>query len=144
MRERKAIYELLLEDPSNLIPMPGVFELLDALGARELSPGIASTSPRNQVDTVLLGLQIVARFRAVVAGDNALPTKPAPDVYLRATEEQGIATARCLEDNVTGITAAKAAGLYAIAVPNRYTAHQDLTRADARVENLGEVVTLMR
>ena len=31
---------------------------------------------------------------------------------------------------------AKAAGLRAIVVPNQYTAHQDLSHADARVENL--------
>jgi HAD superfamily hydrolase (TIGR01509 family) len=144
--EREQIYEELLGDPANLIPMPGLFGLLDDLSARGLPLGVASGSPRNQVDVVLRGLQIAARFRTVVAGDDVPHTKPAPDVYRRATEELGVAPARCvaIEDSVTGITAAKAAGLRAIAVPNRYTAHQDLSRADARVEGLVQVMDLLK
>ncbi len=143
--EREAIYEEMLSDPSNLRVMPGLFGLLDDLRARGLPLGIASGSPRNQVDTILRGLQIAARFRTVVAGDDVPHTKPAPDVYILATKELGVAPARCIaiEDSVTGITAAKAAGLYAIAVPNRYTAHQDLARADARVEGLEQVIKFL-
>ncbi len=143
--EREKIYEELLGDPANLIPMPGLFGLLDALSARGMPLGVASGSPRNQVDAILSGLRIAARFRAVVAGDDVPRTKPAPDVYLRATEELGSAPVRCvaIEDSATGITAAKAAGLYAIAVPNRYTAHQDLSRADARAESLDRVMALI-
>jgi HAD superfamily hydrolase (TIGR01509 family) len=143
--EREQIYEELLSDPANLTPMPGLFGLLDDLTARGLPLGVASGSPRHQVDTILRGLGIAARFRAVVAGDDVPRTKPAPDVYLRATEELGVAPTRCIaiEDSATGIASAKAAGLRAIAVPNRYTAHQDLSRADARVENLAQVMTLI-
>jgi HAD superfamily hydrolase (TIGR01509 family) len=144
--QREAIYEELLENPANLIPMPGVYEMLADLSARDLPLGIASGSPRGQVETILRGLGIAERFRAVVAGDDVPRTKPAPDVYLRATEQLGIAPACCVavEDSATGIAAAKAAGLYAIAVPNRYTAHQDLSRADARVERLEKVIGLLR
>ncbi len=143
--EREQIYEELLQDSANLIPMPGVFALLDDLRARGLLLGVASGSPRNQVDTILRGLKIVARFRAVVAGTDVPRTKPAPDVYLRAVEELGVAPRRCVavEDSATGIASAKAAGLRAIAVPNRYTAHQDLSRADARVESLEQVLPLL-
>ena len=143
--EREQIYEELLSDPANLAPMPGLFGLLDDLSARGLPLGVASGSPRNQVDIILRGLRIRSRFGAVVAGDDVPNTKPAPDVYLRATKELGAVPAHCIavEDSVTGIAAAKAAGLYAIAVPNRYTAHQDLTRADARVEGLDRVMALI-
>ncbi len=144
--EREAIYEALIADPANLILMPGVFEVLDDLSARGLPVGVASASPRNQVDTILRGLGIAARFRAVVAGDDVPRTKPAPDVYERATKELGIAPANCvaIEDSATGIASAQAAGLPVIVVPNRYTAHQDLSRADARVGNLGQVMALLR
>jgi HAD superfamily hydrolase (TIGR01509 family) len=143
--ERESIYEELLRDTANLIPMPGVFSLLDDLRARGLPLGVASGSPRNQVDTILRGLGIAPRFRAVVAGDDVPHTKPAPDVYLCAVEELGVAPALCVavEDSATGVASAKAAGLYAIAVPNRYTAHQDLSRADARAETLEDARRLL-
>ena len=143
--EREKIYEALIEDPANLILMPGLFELLDDLRARGLPLGVASGSPRNQVDMILRGLKIATRFRTVVAGTDVPHTKPAPDVYLRAAEELGVARAHCvaIEDSATGIASAKAAGLYTIAVPNRYTAHQDLSRADARAEGLAQVLELL-
>ena len=146
LAEREQIYETMLGKPANLIPMPGVFALLDDLRARGLPLGVASGSPRNQVDAVLSGLKIAARFRAVVTGTDVPHTKPAPDVYLRATGELGIAPAKCvaIEDSATGITSAKTAGLLTIAVPNRYTAHQDLSRADARVEGLKQIVACLR
>ena len=143
--EREKIYEALIEDPANLILMPGLFELLDDLRARGLPLGVASGSPRNQVDMILRGLKIATRFRTVVAGTDVPHTKPAPDVYLRAVEELGVARAHCvaIEDSATGIASATAAGLYTIAVPNRYTAHQDLSRADARAEGLAQVLELL-
>ena len=136
--EREEIFEGLIADPKNLIVMPGLFPLLDEVRVRGLSSAVASGSPRNQVDTMLRGMGIVERFRAVVGGDDVAKTKPAPDVYLRAAKLLGIAPTSCvaLEDSATGVTAAKAAGLTAIAVPNRYTAHQDLSHADARVGSL--------
>ena len=142
LAERERIYEAMLEEPTNLVPMPGVFALLDDLCARGLPLGVASGSPRNQVDTILSGLEIVARFRTVVAGTDVLHTKPAPDVYLRAVEELGVAPGQCVavEGSATGIASAKAAGLRAIAVPNRYTAYQDLTRARPRVSSLEHLV----
>jgi len=144
--EREAIYEAMIEQPANLIPMPGVFGLLHDLSARGLKLGVASGSPRNQVDTILDGLGIATRFRTVVAGTDVPHTKPAPDIYLRATEELGVTPARCvaIEDSATGIASAKTAGLRTIAVPNRYTAHQDLSRADARVGSMDKVMALIR
>ncbi|MBI5304623.1 MAG: HAD family phosphatase [Chloroflexi bacterium] len=142
LAQREAIYEDLIADPANLIAMPGVFDVLDELCAREVPLAVASGSPRQQVETILRGLGIAPRFRAVVAGTDVPRSKPAPDVYLRAAERLGVAPAQCvaLEDSATGVTAAKAAGMRAIAVPNQYTAHQDLSHADARVDSLYRVM----
>lgn len=136
--EREAIYESLISNSANLVVMPGVMQLLDTMRAREIPLGVASGSPRHQVEIVLRGMRVIDRFHVIVAGNDVAKTKPAPDVYLRAADLIGVAPANCvaLEDSATGITAAKAAGLRAIAVPNRFTAHQDLSHADVRVANL--------
>jgi len=65
---------------------------------------------------------------------------------LRAAEQLGVAPAHCLalEDSATGVTAAKAAGMRAIAVPNQYTAHQDLSHADARVDRLAHALAWLQ
>ena len=146
MAQREAIYEAMIADPANLAAMPGVFDLIDRLSARGMPVAVASGSPRNQVDTVLRGLGITSRFGAIVAGTDVPRTKPAPDVYLSAAKQIGIAPAQCVavEDSATGVAAAKAAGMRAIAVPNRYTAHQDLSHADACVNDLGQVLELLQ
>jgi HAD superfamily hydrolase (TIGR01509 family) len=145
LHEREEIYKALIADPANLVVMPDIYTLLDELLAREFRLGVASGSPRGQVETILRGMGVTNHFRAIVAGTDVPRTKPAPDVYLRAAQQLGVAPARCvaIEDSATGITAAKAAGMRAIVVPNRYTAHQDLSHADARAESLKRVIELI-
>jgi beta-phosphoglucomutase-like phosphatase (HAD superfamily) len=55
-----------------------------------------------------------------VCGDEVRHAKPAPDIYARAAELLGFATAQCLaiEDSVTGTAAAESAGCPVLVVPN--------------------------
>jgi beta-phosphoglucomutase-like phosphatase (HAD superfamily) len=59
-------------------------------------------------------------------------------LYLLACERLSVETSLsvALEDSPNGIAAAKAAGLYTVAVPNRVTIHLDLSAADRIVESL--------
>lgn len=144
-REHCDAYERIVADPQHLTLMPGARTLLDQLHARALPLAIASGSPRAQVETIVRGLGLASLFRAIATGSDVTNGKPAPDVYLRACEQLRADAARCLalEDSASGAAAAKAAGLRVIVVPNRYTQHQDLTLADARVENLARVIDLI-
>lgn len=137
-------YKTLIENPANLIPMPGLFTLLDQLRAREIPLGVASNSSREDVETVLRGLEIISRFRVIVTGSDIARPKPAPDIYLCAIERLRVAPANCLalEDSASGIASAKAAGLRVIVVPNRFTSRQDLSQADARAEHLEQAIEL--
>ena len=66
--------------------------------------------------------------------------KPDPDLYLAVLECLGVAPAEALavEDSLNGLAAAKAAGLFCIAVPCSLTAHMDLSAADLRLGSLAE------
>ncbi len=136
--ERERIYRGLIEEPANLIPMPGLVTLLDALEADSIAVAIASGSTRDQVESVLRSLGLAARFPLLVTAGDVARNKPAPDVYLRALQLLGLPAVDCLavEDSEPGIAAAQAAGLRAVALPNRFTRRQDLTRANGQVENL--------
>jgi beta-phosphoglucomutase-like phosphatase (HAD superfamily) len=65
-------------------------------------------------------------------------SKPAPDVYLAAAAQLGVAPSACLaiEDSGPGVFAAKRAGMTCVAVPNRWTADQDFSEADIVLESL--------
>lgn len=94
-----------------------------ALLARLLEPGrgwsrpftIASNTPRDQVEAVLRagGAPLVP-----VTGGEALPIKPAPDIFLAAARALGVPPADCLvfEDTEKGLRAAAAAGSPAVLV----------------------------
>lgn len=67
--------------------------------------------------------------------------KPSPDLFLAACAALDVEPARCvaLEDSANGVTAANAAGLCSVAVPNRLTAFLDLTHAHLVVPSLADV-----
>src|SRR5262245_39818714 len=117
-RDAQAIFDLLVERVGDIRPKPGLFDLLDAARGR-LPLAVGSSSPARVVTAVLEALAIAPRFQAVVTGDDVARTKPAPDIFLRAAERLGVAPRSCvaLEDSLAGATAAHAAGMTVIAVP---------------------------
>ena len=111
--------------------LPGVVELLDALDSVGVPYGVASSSPADWVELHLGERGLLDRMRTVVSGDEVLRTKPDPTLYLLACERLGVdpADAVAVEDSVHGVTAARAAGMSAVAVPSRLTAGMDFSHA---------------
>jgi HAD superfamily hydrolase (TIGR01509 family) len=121
-------------------PHPGAVELLAELAGR-VPLAVASNSRRFLVDLALERGGITTDFDVIVTVDDVEHPKPAPDLYLLACERLGVAPADAiaLEDSVTGIMAAKAAGLTCIAVPPH--AEVDVRAADRVLVSLMELVT---
>ena len=131
-------YELMKAELERQVDArPGAVELVDRL--RELGSvrvALASNSSRDMVDTALRSAGLTDAFEAIVTADDVEHAKPAPDIYLLACERLGVAPseALALEDTAPGIAAAKAAGLYTIAVPQ--FAETDVSAADRVVDSL--------
>lgn len=120
--------------------LPGVEDLLDEAKALGVRTAIASSSPLDWVDGHLRRLALLDRFDVIAVRNERLPAKPRPDIYLSALERLGVASADAVafEDSMNGILAAKAAGLFCVAVPNSVTEGMDLSKADARIRSLKE------
>ena len=99
---------------------PGVEAFLDDAAAAGARFAVASSATRDWLDQQLGRLGIRDRFEVVCARDNGR-VKPAPDIYLAALASLGVdaGDAIAFEDSPNGIAAAKAAGLYCVAVPTR-------------------------
>ncbi len=82
--------------------------------------GLASSSNRPLIDTVLELAGLTASFRVTVSSEEVARGKPAPDVYLEAARRLGIFPESCaaIEDSHSGIAAAHAAGMRVVAIPN--------------------------
>lgn len=106
-----------------------------------LDLAIASSSPRSWVTGHLQTFGLLDRFRVIRSRDDVVHAKPAPDVYLSALEGLGVGAgeAIAIEDSPNGSTAAKAAGLYVVAVPNGVTRQLQFERADLVLTSLAEL-----
>ena len=120
---------------------PGAVELLERLREMDgVRVALASNSSREMVDIALRVTGLTDAFEAIVTSDDVEHAKPAPDIYLLACERLGVAPSEAvaLEDTAPGIAAAKAAGLYTIAVPQ--FAETDVSAADRVVDSLEELL----
>ncbi|MCR6490388.1 HAD family hydrolase [Amycolatopsis sp. OK19-0408] len=118
----------LLED---LGPREGVREYLETAKEQGLGLAVASSSSGAWVNPHLERLGIAGYFDAVLTGDRH-KAKPDPDLYLAALDALGCEArdAIAFEDTPHGVTAAKAAGLTCVAVPNAITESLDFGQAD--------------
>ena len=99
--------------------MPGALELITDLKANGVELTLVSASPRSLVDAALLKLVENPFVRSISSGDVKV-SKPDPEGYLLAASSGGHDISNCLilEDSLTGVTAAKAAGAWVLAVPH--------------------------
>lgn len=83
--------------------------------------GLASSSNRTVIDSVLSASGLDELFEVTVSSEEVPRGKPAPDVYLEAARRLGVSPERsaAVEDSANGIRSAKAAGMRVIAIPNR-------------------------
>ena len=114
------IIERMVEKFQGALPlMPGSAELIADLRENQVELTLVSASPRSLVDAALLNFAISPFVRSISSGDVKV-SKPDPEGYLLAASSGGHEISNCLilEDSLTGVTAAKAAGAWVLAVPH--------------------------
>jgi HAD superfamily hydrolase (TIGR01509 family) len=94
--------------------IPGIGAVLDRLDRQGIAYAIGSNGPHRKMEITLARCGLAERFagRTYSREDVAAP-KPAPDVYLLAASQAGVAPQDCvvIEDSATGAQAAVAAGM---------------------------------
>jgi HAD superfamily hydrolase (TIGR01509 family) len=120
--------------------MPGAMELITDLSASGFLLGIGSSGPPENVRLVIDRLNLASVLSGYVTGMDVTRGKPDPQVFLMTAERMNIEPARCavVEDAVHGITAARRAGMKAVALTG--TAVRAAFRdADLVVDSLTEL-----
>jgi len=123
---------------------PGVVEYLAEARARGIRVAIVSSSSNAWIAGHLERLDTADGWACIVcANGDAARAKPRPTLYLEALDNLGVApeAAIAFEDSPNGVAAARAAGIFCVAVPNSVTAQLDLSAADLLVDSL-EAITL--
>lgn len=138
-RSRK--YKNTLTDSYDL--MPGVQRAFNRLDELNVPNALASSSPIEWVERHTTRHGLWEHFSAVATQTDVgvERTKPHPDLFLLAASRAEFEPDRCvvIEDSAHGVTAARAAGMTVVAVPNRITAGQDFSHAHLVLESLDDV-----
>ena len=123
------------------VARPGVEKLIADATALGYELHIVSSSEKRWVEGHLNDLGLREHFQSLTTRDEGVPTKPAPDLYLRCLEKNDLKPKNvwALEDSANGLAAAKAAGIRTLVCPNPTTAHLDFGQADRIVSSLEEV-----
>lgn len=108
-----------------------------------LKLGVASSSSKKWVDGHLTRLNIKDEFDSIVCAEDVEFVKPHPDLYIESTKRLSSDPRKtiAIEDSPNGVSSAKAAGIFCVAVPNQLTAKLDLTHADLVLSSLSEIST---
>jgi HAD superfamily hydrolase (TIGR01509 family) len=132
LNERRYAHELALIEAEEL--RPGIAEYLATARRLGLKRAIVSSSSRSWIDMHLERLEEAVGWDAICTADrDPARAKPSPTLYLEALELLGVAAdeAVAFEDSPNGVRAAKAAGLFCVAVPNEVTRELGLEKAGA-------------
>jgi HAD superfamily hydrolase (TIGR01509 family) len=114
--------------PTETRTQPGALELVEFVQQQGIPYAIASSSPMNIINATVASQPAWADAFTVRCSADEVPNgKPAPDVYLLATERLKVTPSACLalEDSRNGARAAIAAGMACYAVPDLSHAQPD-------------------
>ena len=121
--------------------MPGAEALVRHLKAQGIPVAVGTSSSQHYFDLkITRHREWFELFDTIVTADDPEvgAAKPAPDIFLVAASRLGVNPADCLvfEDSPFGITAAKAAGMFALAIPDPAMAAERYTHADGLLTSL--------
>ncbi len=120
------VYRQLLDD--HIEVKPGAHQLLAYLEKMQIPRAVATSSSGSKAKAILDRVGLWQYIPHLTGGDEVKDGKPAPDVYLDAAKKLGVNAPRCIafEDSETGITAALAAGMRVIQIPDLIAAERTL------------------
>jgi HAD superfamily hydrolase (TIGR01509 family) len=125
----------------------GIKDMLITLKSKGYKLAVASSADRIKVETNLKCMKIDAElFDAVITGSEITNKKPDPEIYLTASKRVSGLPENCvvIEDALSGISAAKSAGMLCICVTSAFDAQTLKNKgADYVVEHTPDIVELL-
>ena len=123
LKKKNEIYLDYIKNINSENILPGILKTLNYLKEKNIMIGIGSAS-KNAI-FIIEKLKIVPFFDVIVDGNQIVNSKPDPEVFLKGSKALGVLPENCVvfEDSDSGIQAAKAAKMTAIAIgtPDKFS-----------------------
>lgn len=138
--EKHKAYLALLKN-KKVPPKIGLKNLIKLLKKNNIKLAIGSAGIRAGILLIIENLNVQDHFPVVISLDDVNKPKPSPDIFLEAAKRLQVDPEYCLvlEDSQVGVEAAKNAGMKSIAVPSKYTIHQDFSKATLIMDSLKSI-----
>lgn len=122
--EKESIYREIAEN--QLYPLNGLITLLNELKASSIPFAIASSGPLININFILEQTGLANYFTIITDSSWVKMGKPNPEVFITTANRLGISPSMCLvfEDSISGIQAAKNAGMKVIALATTHTSEE--------------------
>ena len=123
LKKKNEIYLDYIKNINSENILPGILKTLNYLKEKNIMIGIGSASKNARF--IIEKLKIVPFFDVIVDGNQIVNSKPDPEVFLKGSKALGVLPENCVvfEDSDSGIQAAKAAKMTAIAIgtPDKFS-----------------------
>ena len=119
----------------------GFISFLTSIKAMGMKTAVASSTSKKIINVILSKLGIIDEFDIIVSSEEVFKGKPEPDIFIEAAKRLNIDPGKCIviEDSTNGVKAAVKAGMKCIGFSNKNSGDQDLTLANAIVENFTNI-----
>lgn len=110
--------ELFWQAASEIALIPGASDFIEYLDDAGIAMAVATSGSTGRTYSILKRAGLMSHFRAVVTGDEVRKSKPDPDIYRIACQRINCppSAAVAFEDAVSGVRAAKGAGLRCVGI----------------------------
>jgi pseudouridine-5'-monophosphatase len=113
---------------------------LSHLEQRAIPKGVATSSRRAYIESVLRKFELVERFDLLLTSEDVVEGKPHPEIYITAASRLGVRPAEMLvlEDSENGTRSAAAAGSVAVSIPHEHSRQHDFSTATLIAQRLDD------
>lgn len=121
----------------------GVYELINSLKNKGIKRGLVTGADKHRI-LESVPKNFINQFDVLVTSDDITDTKPSPEPYIRAAKLLNVEPKDCivLENAPLGIQAAKAAGMFVIALKSTLP-ECHLSNADIILESIVHLVKII-
>jgi len=146
-REKEAAFRRIVV--KDLIALPGVTDLMEALRDGGYQMAIASSTPLENITLIMRELGLSSYCKVIISEQDAEHGKPDPQCFLLAAHKLSVkpADSIVIEDTTSGLEAAAQAGMSSIAVTNTHPAERlkeaDIVTASLKTISLNDIEKLI-
>lgn len=129
--QRRKMSESVYTDKCH--PLPGVFDVIKVIKTGGLKTAVVSSSSLQRINIIIGRFGWEGYFDHIIsAEEKKTPGKPAPDIYIYASNVLETKPTNCLvfEDSLNGVKSAKSAGMYCVGVADPRWSNFNLGDAD--------------